>query len=399
MKVLDLNTLYVEGGEAGVNTYLTEKARHFSGRPGLSHTIVVPGKATTRTKLAASTLRTVRSPTLPGNTQQRILVDSGTVARILREERPDIVEVDLSYILGRFAARALADVPVIGFYHVHLPFIHMRPRRLRFRRWLDRKTEPLVWRYTELCMRPCDRVVATTHDMRARLERQGLPTPDLVPLGVNLDLFKPGRGPRQGLPGVDPARPVVLYVGRLSPEKEVEVLLAAHEQLCGDPGSQLVIAGDGPLRARVRRFARRVPGVVYLGNCPYGEDLARLYRSADVLVVPGANETFSLILLEALASGLPVVAARQGGPAEILQPGCGELARPGDPADFAAKTRAVLSGPPLGPACRRHAETHYSWETTFQGLLEVYRSAIDGRAASPPERAGAASRRLEPAKR
>ena len=149
----------------------------------------------------------------------------------------------------------------------------------------------------------------------------------------------------------------------------------------------------------MRRFARRVPGVVYLGNCPYGEELARLYRSADVLVVPGANETFSLILLEALASGLPVVAARQGGPAEILRPGCGELARPGDPADFAAKIRSVLAGPPLGPACRRHAESHYSWEATFQGLLEVYRSAIADRASAPPERAGAFSRRLEPAKR
>jgi alpha-1,6-mannosyltransferase len=401
MKVLDLNTLYIDGGEGGINTYLTEKARHLSSLPGVSHSIVVPARSTARGRLAGSTLHTVRSPALPGNSQQRILVDFATVAAILHEERPDVVEVDLSYVLGEVAARALKErhVPVVGFYHVHLPFIHLRPRRFWLQERLARWTEALVWRYTELCMRPCDRVVVSTRDMRARLVERGLPSPDLVPLGVNLDVFRPRRGPRCALPGVDPARPVVLHVGRLSWEKDLEVLLEAHRELSRGQESQLVIAGDGPLGRRTRRFARRVPGVVCLGACRYGEDIASLYRCADVLAVPSRNETFSLILLEALASGLPVVAARQGGPAEILPPGCGELADPGDPADFAAKLRRVLAGPDLGPACRRHVEAGCSWESTFQGLLEVYRSAIESRPRSRSEPPAAAPRRLEAVKR
>jgi sucrose-phosphate synthase len=106
-----------------------------------------------------------------------------------------------------------------------------------------------------------------------------------------------------------------------------------------------------------------------------------------------------LILLEALAAGLPVVAARQGGPAEILRAGCGELARPGDPSDFASKIRSVLERPDRGAECRRHVEAHCSWDATFRGLLDVYLSAVEERARAPLARPAVSSRRLEPVKR
>jgi len=108
--------------------------------------------------------------------------------------------------------------------------------------------------------------------------------------------------------------------------------------------------------------------------CAYGEKLAQLYWSADVLAVPGRNETFSLIVLEAFASGIPVVAADQGGPAELLRPDVGGLARPGDADDFATKVSAVLNARIQSSVCRHHVETSYSWERTFSRLLEVYES-------------------------
>lgn len=389
MRVLDLNTLYIDGGEGGVNTYLREKARCLAdrgamqGRP-VAHTIVVPGESTRKTHLGASTLYTVRSPRVPGNPQHRLLVDCARITRILKDENPDVIEVDCSYLLGHIARRALRPhrVPLVGFYHVHLPRLYTRAGRSWLGSRVSRHTEGFAWRYARLCARPCDRVVVTTRDMHARLEGKAFPRLALVPLGVNLELFRPRvNGTRPRVAGIDPARPVVLYVGRLSGEKDLQVLYDAHRELRAQWGTQLLIAGDGPLRRQAVRFARSSPGVVYSGVCPYGEKLAELYRSADVLAVPGRNETFSLIVLEAFASGLPVVAVNEGGPSEICRTGPGELARAGDARDFAAKIRAAILSRVSGAYCRGQVEARYSWERTFSRLLDVYES-IDGAQSS-----------------
>ncbi|HVR74562.1 MAG TPA: glycosyltransferase [Planctomycetota bacterium] len=390
MRVLDLNTLYIDGGEGGVNTYLREKARCLGDRAGfpgeaVRHTIVVPGAATRRSSLGSSGLYTIRSPRILGNAQHRVLVDFTRVKAILEAERPDVVEVDSSYFLARVAARVLArrHVPIIGFHHVHLPLLYTRPSRNWLRHAFSKRTEPLAWRYTRYCTEPCDRLVVTTQDMHARLERRALPRLEVVPLGVNLDIFRPrAGGARPAVPGVDPTRPVILHVGRLSAEKDLDVLYDAHAILLRQCGAQLVVAGDGPLRRQAARLARSRAGFVYLGICPYGEQLAQLYRSADVLAVPGRNESFSLIVLEAFASGLPVVAVSQGGPSEICRPGLGELARPGDAGDFAAKVRLVLASGISGSACRRHVESSCSWEQTFGRLLKVYECALEATACS-----------------
>src|SRR2546422_210285 len=376
MKVLDLTTLYIDGGEGGVNTYLREKARCL-GAMGIQHTVVVPGRETAKARCGSSSFYRLKSPQLLGNGQHRVLVDFPKIAGILHEEKPDVVEVDSSYLLGYVAARALRHrkVPIVGFYHVHLPMLYARPVRSRVRQELSGRTEPFVWNYTRFCTMPCDRVVVTTRDMYRRMEGRNLPRLELVPLGVNLDLFRPrNTGRKPAIDGIDPRKPVVLYVGRLSREKELDVLFQAHERLQGKCQSQLVIAGDGPLRRQARRFAKSMPGVVYLGMCAYGEKLAQLYWSADVLAVPGRNETFSLIVLEAFASGIPVVAADQGGPAELLRPDVGGLARPGDADDFATNISAVLNARIQSSVCRHHVETSYSWERTFSRLLEVYES-------------------------
>ncbi len=383
MRVLDLNTLYIEGGEGGVNTYLKEKSGCLADRAAMrgreiSHTLVVPGAVTRKDSLGASTIYTVKSPRVPGNPQHRLLVDFRRIGAILREEKPDVVEVDCSYLLGHVACRALRGrrVPVVGFYHVHLPRLYTRAGQGWVRTKLARRTESFAWRYARLCARPCDRVLVTTLEMHDRLKDRGFPRLELVPLGVNLTLFRPRvNGSRPTVPGIDPSRPVVLYVGRLSREKDLDTLYAAHAALHAESGAQLLVAGDGPLRRHAVRMARSRRGIVYAGMCPYGERLAELYRAADVLAAPGPNETFSLIVLEAFASGLPVVAVNEGGPSELCHAGTGELARAGDARDFAAKIRDVLGGRVSSTECRTHVEARYSWDKTFNRLLDVYETA------------------------
>jgi len=383
MKICDLTTLYTEGAESGMNTYLREKARYCSERTELEHVVVVPGQTTGVERWFDTTVRTVESRRLPWNEDHRLLFDHDAVRSILRAERPDVVEVDSAYFLGRVARAALRDsnVPIVGFYHVHLPTFIARTGTSRFGSAIAWTVERLAWAYTRFCHRSQDRLVVSSLDIRRRLEAEGFERLDHAPLGVNLGLFRPATT----RPERDAERPtVLLYVGRLSHEKDLDVLFTAFERL-GAPGRwRLEIVGDGPLRSSLEARARASSelDITFHGFLPYGEDLARLYATADVFVNPSPNETFSLSILEALASGLPVVAARRGGPTDLVDPAVGALAEPSDPADLARCIAAVADDRPSPHTVRRYVERRFSWAATFERLVAIYAHAIEARASS-----------------
>jgi len=383
MRICDLTTLWIDGGTGGgVNTYLAEKARYLAQRGGAEHVIVVPGARTRTQRLHGSTLYTIQSPRLPANPAHRVLWNRAAITQILQAERPSVVEVDCASLLGRVAAAALrtGNVPVIGFYHVHLPTFIARPAVGRFGATVARVTERLAWQYVRYCNRHCDRLIVPSRDLHARLTAAGFTTLDYVPLGVNLDLFRPD-APGTGAPVT------LLYVGRLSREKDLDVLVAAFKLLGSRGDYRLNIVGDGPLRGRLERQAGGDPRIAFLGARAYGAGLAQLYASADVFTQPSPNETFNLAVLEALASGLPVVGARQGGPVNLVHPGVGALAEPGNAADLAAKVEQVVAAKTGGGhPCREYVEQNFSWERTFTRLLAIYSEVIAGRTG--PARAG-----------
>jgi alpha-1,6-mannosyltransferase len=376
MRICDLTTLWIdEGTGGGVNTYLAEKARYLS-RHDVEHVIVVPGGTTHRRQLHGSTLHTIRSPRLPTNPSHRVLWNLPAVVRILQAEQPTVVEVDCaSPHLGSIAAGALrsVNVPVVGFYHVHLPTFIARPGVRRFGSTVARVAERLAWRYVRHCNRPCDRLIVTSPDIHRRLAVEGFTNLAYVPLGVNLELFQP-----------DPTRardPVtLLYVGRLSREKDLDVLVDAFKLLAARGDYRLNIVGEGPLRGRLQQRAAEDPRITFLGSLEYGERLARAYATADVFTLPSPNETFNLALLEALASGIPVVGTRQGGPVDLVHPSVGALAEPGNAADFAAKVEKVVAGKHEHlHACREYVEQNFSWARTFERLLSIYTEVIEAR--------------------
>lgn len=376
MRVCDLTTLYIDGGEGGVNTYLTEKARDFARRPGVGHLIIVPGARDERRVLFGTTVYTVKSRSLPSNPEHRVLTNVREVKRILRVERPDLVEVDCAYLLGQVARSALGDaVPIVGFYHVHLPTFIARPRASKFGSLFASTAERMTWRYVDYCNRYCDRVVVASVDIQQRLTNAGFTSPLAhIPLGVNLDLFRP-RAERPD----DPTR-TILYVGRLSREKDLSTLIDAFGRLTPREHWRLRIVGDGPMRRdleRQARVARLADRIEFVGCCPYGEELAEHYRSADLLASPSPNETFNLTVLEGLASGLPVVAIRQGGPKSLVTDAVGALAAPNDPADLARCLSEVGHRDVDPAACRAVAEQQYPWSKTFDRLLEVYAGTLN----------------------
>jgi alpha-1,6-mannosyltransferase len=372
MHICDLTTLYIDGGEGGVNTYLTEKARYFAGQGApYSHTMIIPGATNTTRFLFASTVHTIRSPRFFYNPHHRIMTNVHQLKQLLIDVKPDLIEVDCSYFLAHWARTVMGKrrVPLVGFYHTHLPSFYARPLTQRFGNMVSQRIESLAWVYVAYCMEPLDKVLVASNDIYKRLVENTNKEVEQVPLGVNLNLFRAQRHDRNALTG---DRPVILYVGRLSQEKDLFVLFEAFRLLNRQGAYQLRIVGDGPLRAKTERFARTTPHVVYAGLIPYGKRLAEMYATADILALPSRNETFGLTVLEALASGIPVVAINQGGPSNLLHPGVGTLAAPGNSVDFAEKLANVLADATMRHRCRTYVEQHFSWDKTFVKLLDIY---------------------------
>lgn len=372
MRICDLTTLYIDGGAGGVNTYLAEKARYFSMQGGaIEHTIIVPGAQHSVQSHFGSTLYTIKSPRFLYNPHHRILANYRAIQQLLTAIKPDMIEVDCVYLLGHWALAAMGKrrVPLVGFYHTHLPSFYARPLTQCFGTPVSHLVESCAWRYVNYCMKPLDKVLVASNDIYERLMASITKKVEQVALGVNLELFAPHRAPT---PPPAEHRPVILYVGRLSQEKNLTVLFEAFRRLNQHGAYQLHIVGDGPLRAHTERFVRATAHTSYLGMIPYGEQLAAVYATADVLAVPSQNETFGLTILEALASGIPVVAMNQGGPTDLLPPCVGALATPGDPIDFAAKLAQVLADTSLAQHCRAYVLESFSWAKTFDKLLSIY---------------------------
>ena len=194
----------------------------------------------------------------------------------------------------------------------------------------------------------CDLVTAPTATALRLLREHGLRAPSkTVSNGVDLGRFAPGRADvalrsKYALP---PGRPLVLSVGRLSPEKRGDVLIAAIARLpralggaAADADPVLVLAGTGPDEDRLRSLARHhgVADLVRFPGFVDDEDLPGLYRLAEVFAIASQAELQSLVTMAAMASGLPVVAVDAGALAELVHPGeNGFLARPGNAGEIA----------------------------------------------------------------
>jgi glycosyltransferase involved in cell wall biosynthesis len=287
-------------------------------------------------------------------------------------EQPDVIHVATPGPVGfcGLAVARLLGIPVVGSYHTELgPYALHLTRDLLVAQALDLYVN---WFYKQ-----CSTVLAPTAHVAAALEARGLPDVGIWGRGVDCSLFDPARrddGLRSRL--LDGGDLLLLSVGRLSHEKRLSVLLDAFARLSRvRPGVRLAIVGEGPARAELQRTAPR--GTIFVGEA-HGEELARLYACADVFCFPSTTDTFGQVLLEAGASGLPVIAAAAGGGLELVGHGrTGLLVPPDDAGALAAavleleehRERRVAFG-----AAGRAAALERTWDTAIAQLAGVYRN-------------------------
>jgi 1,2-diacylglycerol 3-alpha-glucosyltransferase len=244
----------------------------------------------------------------------------------------------------------------------------------------------LARRYSRCQCDEVDTVVVPSTAMRDTLLAYGVSrTPAIVPTGIPLAEFATGDGARfrQEL-GIARGRPVLLFVGRVAHEKNIGFLLRMLVRVRRDvPDVLLLVCGEGPALGSLTSLADTLglrDAVRFLGYLDRASALPDCYRAADAFVFASRTETQGLVLLEAMALGVPVVSTAVMGTADILAPRRGALVPDDDEADFAANVVRLLGDPALKARLAAEAAAYartWSAPATARRLVAVYEEALD----------------------
>jgi glycosyltransferase involved in cell wall biosynthesis len=320
---------------------------------------------------------------LPLYPELKLALPRPAVAEALEHFQPDLVHVVNPAVLG-LGGIWLAKTkgyPLVASYHTHLP------------KYLEHygmgMLEPLLWELLKAAHNQARLNLCTSTAMVQELSEKGIQHTDLWQRGVDTELFRPDLRSEtmreRLLGGRSDSGKLLLYIGRLSAEKQIERIRPVLEAI---PDARLALVGDGPHRLQLEAHFRGLPAtfVGYLA----GEELASAYASGDAFVFPSSTETLGLVLLEAMAAGCPVVGARRGGIPDIVTDGAnGCLYEPdgtdGGAASLTAAVKRLLGDASerqaLRQAARQEAE-QWGWAGATAQLRRYYASVLrDGQAA------------------
>lgn len=291
------------------------------------------------------------------------------MARIIDQFRPCAIHIATEGPLGMTARRYCIkrDIPFTTAFHTKFPeYVHAR------------FGVPIAWTYKVMCWfhGPSRSIMVATQTIEDELIKWGLGNIKRWTRGVDTELFRPRDKNFLNLP-----RPISLYVGRVAVEKNIKAFLDLDL-----PGSKLVV-GDGPQRAEL---TTAYPDVHFVG-AKEGEDLAKHFAASDVFVFPSRTDTFGLVMLEALASGIPVAAYPVPGPLDVIGDnpvGC---------LDENLK-HAVSAALKIDPSLCRGYALGFSWETSVQQFLNnVYPFETDNTFPARPNADGSREEQTLPA--
>lgn len=362
MHVCDITMFYTPHG-GGVRRYLHAKRRWYC-QQGDRHTLLSPAGRAHR----HGDHLTLPAPRLPFSHGYRFPLRRAPWVEALVDQAPDLIEAGDPY---RLAGAACAAADRLGIPAT--VFVHSDVERLISRRCGDWAAAP-VRSYLRSLYEAFAVVQVPSRALAERLRGLGLTRVVWQPLGVDAGRFDPARRDpalRAEL-GLEESTRLLVFAGRYAREKNIDVLLAAMRRL--GPGYHLLLIGpDMP--------SVTLDNVSVQGRFCDGDHLARLLASADALVHAGDQETFGLIVLEAMASGLPVVGVRGGALPELISPEVGLLAEPRDAAGLAEAVRQLFASDwhAMGRAARARVEADYRWEAVFARQRRLYQGLLAGR--------------------
>jgi glycosyltransferase involved in cell wall biosynthesis len=282
--------------------------------------------------------------------------------------KPDVIHIVNPAVLGLaglFYSKTL-NIPLIASYHTHLPE-YLQHYGLGM-------LEGVLWELLKAGHNQAAINLCTSTAMMQALTEHGIERVNLWQRGVDTETFQPHLASlemRNRLSQGHPEAPLLLYVGRLSVEKEIDRIKPVLEAI---PSARLALVGDGPNRQALEKHFAGTPTnfVGYLA----GQELASAFASADAFIFPSRTETLGLVLLEAMAAGCPVVAARSGGIPDIVEDGVnGFLFDPTDDEGAISATKYLLSRKEERETLRRNARQEaerWGWSMATRQLQQYY---------------------------
>lgn len=383
----DLTQSWSEVG-GGVRTYLLHKRRHILDSTPHRHLMIIPGPNDQVIDEGRAITVTIASPHVPGSPHYRLLLRNRAVREALERFRPDLIECQDAYNLPWAAIahrKRHPEAALVAAYMTDFPTVYVeRPFRKVIGNTLAGAASRLCYRYCGNLYRRFDAVFALSENGGAtKLRAYGVADVDIVGLGVELGDFGPSRRDQRlrDKLGVGENQPLLIYVGRLDSEKRPDVVVEAFQKLPADLGARLAVIGEGPQREQIAALGD--PRIVTPGYLKDRAELAKWLASSDIYVSAMANETFGVSIVEAQASGLPVVGVAAGAMIDRVTERIGRLGAVGDTQAMAQNILAVWNGDRAAMRDEACKEARlYSWDRSMDALFgRVYPAALTRSAA------------------
>jgi alpha-1,6-mannosyltransferase len=371
----------------GVRTYLLHKRRHILESTQHSHLMIVPGDRDEVIADDRAVTVMIASPRVPGSPHYRLMLRNHAVRAALERFRPDLIECQDAYNLPWAAIgyrRRRSETALVAAYMTDFPTVYVERPLSKF------VTKPVAGLLARICYAYCgllyrrfDAVFSLSENGgAAKLRSLGIDS-DVVPLGVELGEFGTSRRDprlREKL-GLAEDQPLLVYVGRLDGEKKPDLVVDAFRRLPAQLGAKLALIGEGPLKEEIAAMGDE--RIVMPGYVTNRAELARWLASADIYVSGMADETFGISIIEAQASGLPVVGVAAGAMIDRVTPEVGRLGPVGDASAMAANIIDVWNADRRAMAQEARAcALEYSWDSSMDALFgRVYPAAFARRGA------------------
>ena len=383
MRIVDVSAFYAPLG-GGVRTYVEQKLRD-GPRRGHEIVIIAPGPDdSTEERGEGARIEWVRAPRFPLDRRYRYFDDEAALIARVERAQPDVVEASSPWRSAIQVGRWASAVP-------RSLVMHADPLAAFGYRWLggvasveaiDRGLEP-AWRYLRRLAAPYDIVVCPSANLAGRLAAQGIANVVAIPLGIEPGVFSPAlrdealRARLLARCSLPPEATLLLAIGRHSPEKRWPMVIEAVAAAAYQRPIGLVLVGDGRDRAKVLREVAGNPHIHLASPVSDRGELARLMASGDALIHGGDAETFSLVVAEAVASGLPIIVPDRGGTADHAASSRGFAYAAGSAADA---SRAILELVDAAPRPGALSAPVRTLDDHFAELFDRY-AALPARAA------------------
>jgi alpha-1,6-mannosyltransferase len=362
----------------GVGTYLRAKRAHIVANTPHTHLMILPGPSDAIEESDGGRAITVwlKSPSVPFSPNYRLLLRNGAVRKALASFRPDVIECQDAYNLPWAALAHRKSHPgtaLVAGYMTDFPNVYVeRPFSKALGRAIGTRAGKLCYDYCGNLYRQFDCVYALSEAGGGHLLRSlRVEDVQILPLGVDLADFGPDRRDPElrRLLRVSDHQPLLIYVGRMDIEKRPDIIVEAFRSLPESLGARIVLLGQGPQKEEFEALGD--PRIITPGFVSDRASLARYLASADLYVSAMPNETFGVSVIEAQASGLPVVGVDGGAMPERVLPGMGLLGPIADVRAMAANIQSVLASDhkAMGERGRAYVSGEYSWPHSMEKLF------------------------------